>query len=117
MNYASGAARAEEVVAEVKAAGGEAVAIGGSVSKARCAPQPLRCLVLTVLGTPQREEVAKLFSDAMAAYGKVDILVNNAGTPLRRLSSLGWLMLTRPRRHHARHAADAHEAGAVAGGD
>jgi len=31
------------------------------------------------LGSLQREEVAKLFSDTMAAYGKVDIVVNNAG--------------------------------------
>ena len=40
VNYASGAARAEEVVAQVKAAGGEAIAVGGSVAKARehCAP-------------------------------------------------------------------------------
>ena len=35
VNYASGAARAEEVVAEVHAAGGEAVAIGGNIAKAR----------------------------------------------------------------------------------
>jgi hypothetical protein len=35
VNYASGAARAEEVVAEVKAAGGDAVAIGGNVAKVR----------------------------------------------------------------------------------
>ena len=35
VNYASGAARAEEVVAEVTAAGGEAVAIGGNIAKAR----------------------------------------------------------------------------------
>jgi hypothetical protein len=27
----------------------------------------------------QRDEVVKLFSDTMAAYGKVDIVVNNAG--------------------------------------
>ena len=36
MNYASGAARAEEVVAQVKAAGGEAIAVGGSVAKVSC---------------------------------------------------------------------------------
>jgi 3-oxoacyl-[acyl-carrier protein] reductase len=28
----------------------------------------------------QREEVAKLFADTVAAYGKVDIVVNNAGS-------------------------------------
>jgi 3-oxoacyl-[acyl-carrier protein] reductase len=37
VNYASGAARAEEVVAEVKKAGGDAVAIGGNIAKARAA--------------------------------------------------------------------------------
>jgi hypothetical protein len=33
VNYSSGAARAEEVVAQVKAAGGQAIAVGGSVGK------------------------------------------------------------------------------------
>jgi hypothetical protein len=41
VNYASGAARAEEVVAEVKKAGGEAIAVGGNIAKARRARQPL----------------------------------------------------------------------------
>ncbi len=35
VNYASGAARAEEVVAAVKAAGGDAIAVGGNIAKAR----------------------------------------------------------------------------------
>lgn len=35
VNYASGAARAEEVVAELKAAGGDAIAVGGNVGKVR----------------------------------------------------------------------------------
>ena len=34
VNYAAGAARADEVVAEVKAMGGEAIAVGGRVEKA-----------------------------------------------------------------------------------
>ncbi|MFP6664042.1 MAG: SDR family oxidoreductase [Deltaproteobacteria bacterium] len=50
---------AEKVVAEIKAAGGEAIANGSSVS--------------------DRAGAEKLVQDAIDAYGKVDILVNNAG--------------------------------------
>ena len=35
--------------------------------------------VLTRAAPPQRDEVTKLFTEAVAKYGKVDILVNNAG--------------------------------------
>lgn len=35
VNYAAGSARAEEVVAELKSGGGDAVAIGANVGKAR----------------------------------------------------------------------------------
>jgi 3-oxoacyl-[acyl-carrier protein] reductase len=87
VNYASGAARAEEVVAEVKAAGGDAVAIGGSVAKVRALtnapPLWTTCADRAPHVRSQREEVAKLFSDAVAKYGKVDILVNNAGAARR----------------------------------
>ncbi|MEO2168708.1 MAG: SDR family NAD(P)-dependent oxidoreductase, partial [bacterium] len=50
---------AENVVAEIKAAGGEAIANGSSVS--------------------DRAGAQKLVQDAIDAYGRVDILVNNAG--------------------------------------
>ncbi len=50
---------AEAVVAEIKAAGGEAIANGGSVSD----PQGAKSMV----------------QDAMNAWGRVDILINNAG--------------------------------------
>lgn len=50
---------AEAVVAEIKAAGGEAIANGGSVSDAAGA--------------------ASIVKDAMDAWGRVDILINNAG--------------------------------------
>ena len=50
---------AESVVAEIKAAGGEAIANGGSVS--------------------DRSGARSLVDDAMAAWGRVDILINNAG--------------------------------------
>ena len=59
VNYASSKEGADKVVAAIKKAGGEAVAIGGSVAKAA--------------------EIDQLFAETKKAYGKVDILVNNAG--------------------------------------
>ena len=50
---------AEGVVAEIKAAGGEAIANGGSVS--------------------DRAGAQSMVDNAMAAWGRVDILINNAG--------------------------------------
>jgi NAD(P)-dependent dehydrogenase (short-subunit alcohol dehydrogenase family) len=50
---------AEKVVAEIKQAGGEAIANGSSVS--------------------DRAGAEKLIDDAVAAFGRVDILINNAG--------------------------------------
>lgn len=50
---------AEAVVAEIKAAGGEAIANGGSVS--------------------DRTGAKSMVEDAMNAWGRVDILINNAG--------------------------------------
>lgn len=90
VNYAAGAARADAVVAELKAAGGDAVAIGGNVGKVRSGPHVsglgrtehtwhsphLEC---TSCSSLQREEVAELFKKAVEAFGRVDILVNNAG--------------------------------------
>ena len=55
----SGATMAQNVVAEIKAAGGQAIANGANVTKAG--------------------EVDAMVADAIAALGKVDILVNNAG--------------------------------------
>lgn len=59
VNYASSKDGAEKVVAEIKKAGGKAIAVGGSVAKAA--------------------EVDALFAETKKVYGKVDILVNNAG--------------------------------------
>jgi NAD(P)-dependent dehydrogenase (short-subunit alcohol dehydrogenase family) len=50
---------ANGVVAEIKAAGGEAIANGGSVA--------------------DRQGAASMVQDAMKAWGRVDILINNAG--------------------------------------
>lgn len=59
VNYQSNAAAADEVVAEITASGGRAVAIQADVSKA--------------------EDVAHLFDESERALGKVTALVNNAG--------------------------------------
>ena len=59
VNYASSREGADKVVAEIKAAGGKAVAIQGSVAKS--------------------EDVTRLFAETKQAFGRLDILVNNAG--------------------------------------
>jgi 3-oxoacyl-[acyl-carrier protein] reductase len=59
VNYASSRDGAEKVVAEIKAKGGKAVAVGGDVAKGA--------------------DVAALLAETKKAFGKLDILVNNAG--------------------------------------
>ena len=59
VNYASSKDGAEKVVADIVAAGGKAVAIGGSVAVSA--------------------EIDALFEAVKQQFGKVDILVNNAG--------------------------------------
>ncbi len=59
VNYASSKAGADQVVSEITAKGGTAVAIQADVSK--------------------KEDIARLFSETQAAFGRVDVLVNNAG--------------------------------------
>ena len=59
VNYASSKDGAEKVVAEIVAAGGKAVAIGGSVAV--------------------ESDINALFAQVKQQFGKVDILVNNAG--------------------------------------
>lgn len=59
VNYASSRAGADAVVAEIKRDGGEAIAVGGDVSKAA--------------------DVKALFAATKNAFGGLDILVNNAG--------------------------------------
>ncbi|MCB8942225.1 MAG: SDR family oxidoreductase [Ardenticatenaceae bacterium] len=65
---------AEEVVAQIKAAGGEAVAVAGDVTEA---------------GFPER-----LMETAVSTYGKINILVNNAGYTwdgmLHKMSDKQW---------------------------
>lgn len=59
VNYASSQAGADQVVAQIKAAGGQAVAVRGNVAKA--------------------EDAKAIVQAAIDAYGRLDILVNNSG--------------------------------------
>jgi 3-oxoacyl-[acyl-carrier protein] reductase len=59
VNYASSKEDADRVVAEIVKAGGKAIAVGGSVTKAAA--------------------IKSLFAETKKAFGKLDILVNNAG--------------------------------------
>lgn len=67
-------ANAETVAEEIRAAGGEALALGVDVSDA--------------------EQVEKMVSSTLAHFGRVDILVNNAGvtrdTLMMRMSEDAW---------------------------
>ena len=59
VNYASAKAGADQVVAEITAAGGKAIAVQGNVSN--------------------EADIARLFDETQKAFGAVDILVKNAG--------------------------------------
>ena len=59
VNYASSAADANRIVDDIGRAGGQAVAIGASVSS--------------------EDDVTQLFEQVRKAFGHVDVLVNNAG--------------------------------------
>ena len=59
VNYATSKTGADAVVTRINAAGGDAVAVQGDVSKPA--------------------DIAKLFGETKTKYGKLDILVNNAG--------------------------------------
>ncbi|QOG00799.1 SDR family oxidoreductase [Flavobacterium sp. MDT1-60] len=65
VNYAGGLQSAEETVATIKNAGGDAIAIQADVSKS--------------------DEVKAMFDQAIAHYGKIDVLVNNAGIMITKL--------------------------------
>lgn len=74
VNYVRDADAAAEVVQRVEAAGSQAVALQGDVTKA--------------------EDVERLFSQAAEAFGPVEVLVNNAGiikdSLLMRMSDEDW---------------------------
>lgn len=74
VNYASSSNAAQEVVETITGMGGNAIALGGDISKA--------------------EDVDKLVADTLNKWGKIDILVNNAGitrdTLLLRMKLEDW---------------------------
>lgn len=74
VNYTSGAARADAVVADIVKDGGKAVAVGADVS--------------------QEDQVDRLFDRLRSEWGSVDILVNNAGlqkdSPIQDMSLADW---------------------------
>ena len=59
VNYAGNTALAEEVVADVEAKGGRALAVQADIADA--------------------DAVARLFEQTLAAFGRLDVVVNNAG--------------------------------------
>ena len=59
MNYAGNAAQAGETVEEIKAAGGQGIAVQADIANAA--------------------DVERLFQHTLDAYGGVDVVVNNAG--------------------------------------
>jgi 3-oxoacyl-[acyl-carrier protein] reductase len=59
VNYVSNANSAEQVAAEIKAAGGKAIALPADVSKL--------------------EDIKRLFDQTIEHFGRLDILINNAG--------------------------------------
>jgi len=59
VNYSSSKAGADQVVADITAAGGRAIAVQANVSR--------------------QAEITQLFSETIKAFGRLDILVNNAG--------------------------------------
>lgn len=65
INYAGGQDVAEQLVADIKAKGGEATALQADIS--------------------QPDQVKRLFDEGIAAYGKIDVLVNNAGIMITKL--------------------------------
>lgn len=65
VNYAGGVQSAEETVAAIINAGGNAIAVQADVSKS--------------------DEVKAMFDQAIAHYGKIDVLVNNAGIMITKL--------------------------------
>jgi len=74
VNYVTAPQKADEIVDEIRATGGEALAIRADVSK--------------------EDQVQAMFRQTIEAWGSVDILVNNAGlqrdAPLHEMSLKDW---------------------------
>lgn len=65
INFAGGREAAEQTVQAIKVQGGDAIALQADVSKA--------------------DEVNRMFTEAIAHYGRIDVLVNNAGIMITKL--------------------------------
>lgn len=75
VNYSKNEAKAKEVVAEIKATGGNAIAVKADVTKL--------------------DDVRKMIQKCVEVYGGLDILVNNAGTngkiaPFEEITEEDW---------------------------
>lgn len=74
VNYAHSPDAADQVVAEIRSAGGDALAVGADIS--------------------HEDEVQALFRAMLDAYGGIDILVNNAGiqkdAPFLKMTLQDW---------------------------
>src|ERR1700722_14745204 len=67
VNYLSNASEAEEVVAEIKASGGEAIAVQADVAN--------------------QTDVERLFEETIKKFGSIDVVVHNSG--IMSLSPVG----------------------------
>lgn len=74
VNYAASAGPAEDIAEKIKAAGGDAICVQANVAI--------------------EDDVAKLFNEAVSAFGEVNVLVNNAGitrdTLMMRMKMQQW---------------------------
>ncbi len=68
VNYASNASQAEEVVAEIKAAGGEAIAVKADVANA--------------------SDVEGLFRETLKNFGSIDVVVHNSGKSEEQIAQI-----------------------------
>lgn len=79
VNYAGGVERAQQVVQEIQAQGGEAIALQANVG--------------------EESEVQRMFDQFFARWGSIDILVNNAGlqrdAPLVDMTLADWEQVMR----------------------
>jgi 3-oxoacyl-[acyl-carrier protein] reductase len=76
VNYSGNAAKAEEVVAEIKAAGGQFIAVQAYVANAA--------------------DIGRLFKEAVDTFGGINVVVNCAGImPLSPSLEATWIFLTR----------------------
>ena len=77
VNYAEREDKAQEVVAAIESAGGQAIAVQADVGRSA--------------------EVERLFDQTLDHYGKLDILVNNAGVafhfPLQETPLKRWMLV------------------------